>query len=663
MKSVTIVPLTGLPDPFLTYAWPDNEPDLLPGTRVRIPLGKREIVGIAWDAVPQLPKKNFSLKPVLEVLDPYPVLPSFLHPIYQFSSWFYRLPLGLLLHNTLPQRFSKTLSFSEKSQKAATVSSSAIRKATDLPTMTDDQKAVYQEWEAEHANRFSITLLRGVTGSGKTRIYQEMVGRTLSHGRQILLLTPEIGLIPQLEEAFSGLVPQMGIIHSQISPMKRLSSWLSILRGNVPLVVGPRSAFFAPLEKLGLIIVDEEHDSAYQAWEGLSFNVRNLALKYAQLRQIPVVLGSATPLAESLYYAGSHRYTLLNLPRRIHGHPLPTITLVPPSRKDKIFPSSLLEEIGENLKREEQTLILLNRRGYAPILRCLSCRNFLMCKKCSVRLVLHKKPFRQLVCHLCASRSSPPDHCSDCGGNLLSEEGLATQKAEDFLTRLFPQARVIRLDQDSRSRNLKSLVPISEIDGNILIGTQMIAKGHDFRNVSLGIVLETDQAMSLPDYRSEERVFQLVLQLAGRVGRHKKGGRVHLVTGQPDLPLYQYLKNYDQDGFIRHVLKERKSFGYPPFGRIALLTISSRNEKSLLDTVASLDPIWRSGENTEGVILMGPVPAPVYKAKMYYRYQYLIKSSSIEKVHLAIDFFQKHLSLIRGIRVGWSVDPPDLLSF
>ncbi len=662
MKSVTIVPLTALRDPFLTYAWPEKEPDPLPGTRVRIPLGKRELVGLVWDGLPSPSKKNFTLKPVLEILDTDPVLPVCLHSIYQFSSWFYRLPLGLLLRNTLPQHFSKALPFSEK-RRRRTPPSSDKREHTDLPPMTDDQKSVFLEWETRHANLFSVTVLRGVTGSGKTRLYQEMVQRTLSRGQQALLLTPEIGLVPQLEEAFSGLVPQLSVLHSQISPLKRLSSWISILKGEVPLVIGPRSAFFSPLEKLGLIIVDEEHDSAYQAWEGLSFNVRNLALKYAQLRQIPVVLGSATPLAESIYYADSGRYNLLNLPRRIHGRPLPTIALTPPARQDKILPPPLLAEISETLKREEQTLVLLNRRGYAPILRCLSCKSSPTCKKCSVRLVLHKKPFRQLVCHLCASRFVPPDHCTECGGNLLSEEGLATQKAEESLALLFPQARVIRLDQDSRTGSQKSSTPFSETDGNILVGTQMIAKGHDFRNVTLGIVLETDQAMSLPDYRSEERVFQLVLQLAGRVGRHKEGGRVYLVTASQGLPLYQYLKNYDQDGFIRHVLKERQSFGYPPFGRIALLTIASRDEKRLLETIASLDPFQKPGGSMEGVLLMGPVPAPVYKAKMYYRYQYLIKSSAIEKIHSTIDTFQKHLSLIRGIHVGWAVDPPDLLSF
>ena len=662
MKLVTIVPLTGLPDPYLTYSWPTEEPQPLPGTRVRIPLGKREIVGFTWDTSPPPPPKKIILKPVLEILDPYPVLPSCLHPIYQFSSWFYRLPLGLLLRNTLPQSFANPSPFSSKAQKSSPPPC-INHKSTGLPSLTDDQNSVFLDWESQQADHFSITVLRGVTGSGKTRIYQEMAKKILSRQQQVLLLTPEIGLVPQLEEAFSELVPQIGVVHSQITPLKRLSAWLSILRGDISLVVGPRSAFFSPLTNLGLIIVDEEHDSAYQAWEGLSFNVRNLALKYAQLRQIPVVLGSATPLAESLYHAGSHRYTLLNLPRRIHGYSLPRITLTPPTRKSKIFPSSLLEEIDHNLKNDEQTVILLNRRGYAPLLQCLSCKNVLMCKKCSVRLVLHKKPIRQLVCHLCASRFSPPDHCSACGGNLLSEDGLATQKAEDFLSHHFPYARIIRLDQDTRSRDLKSRTPFAETEGNILVGTQMIAKGHDFRNVTLGIVLEMDQALSLPDYRSEERVFQLVLQLAGRVGRHKQGGRVHLVTGQPDLPLYQFLKNYDQDGFIQHVLKERQSFGYPPFGRMALVTISSRDEKNLLKNVASFDRLWRSGQDPEDVKLLGPVPAPIYKAKLYYRYQFLIKSTSIDKVHSAIDFFQKHLSPVRGIHVGWAVDPPDLLSF
>lgn len=662
MKSVTILPLTGLPDPLLSYAWPDGWPDPLPGMRVRIPLGKREVAGFVWESPQTQPQRNFVLKSPLELLERDPLLPSFLMPVYQFSAWFYRLPLGLLVRNTLPVQLTRPVRFPDKYLLPILSSRDTDIREVDLFPLTEDQKTVFDTWKSGLSQGFHVTVLKGVTGSGKTRVYQEMVRNTLAKNQQVLILTPEIGLVPQLESSFSPLVKDIAVVHSKIPPGKRLSTWLSVRRGEVTLVIGPRSAFFSPLERLGLIIVDEEHDSAYQAWEGLSFNVRNLALKLAQERGIPVVLGSATPLAESIHFTRNSRYSLLSLPRRIHGLSLPPIHLTPPSPKDTFLPAPLIHEIEENINRDEQTVILLNRRGYAPVLRCLSCGGCATCQKCSVRMVLHKNPYRQLVCHLCGYRAEPRNLCPDCGGTFLSEEGLATQKVEDRLKILFPEARIERLDQDSRDSRRKSIADFNDGEGNILVGTQMIAKGHDFRNVSLGIALETDQAMALPDYRNEERVFQLVLQLAGRVGRHKEGGRVHIVTRSPDIPFYQFLKRYDQEGFIDHVLRERQVWGYPPFGRIALLTVSSRSEKTLLDVLPVLEPIKSSGANSSCSI-MGPVPAPVYKANLYFRYQYLIKSPSVEHIHSILDAFQKEMKPLRGVRAEWSVDPPDLLSF
>lgn len=663
MTLLNVLPLTGLPVPNLTYEWTKDGPLPSPGTRLLVPLGRREEVGILWETGVSPPSGGISLKPVLEVLDPFPILPPGLFDILGFTSWFYRLPPGLVARSALPSHCLQPKSLPKKYQidreKNGRDGSVPSGRTVELPLLTPDQDNAFSTWKASLTERsFSPWVLQGVTGSGKTRLYQEMAREVLGSGKQVLVLTPEIALVPPLVSAFSGIAGTVGTIHSRLTPAHRLSTWLSILRGSVPLVVGPRSSFFSPLTNLGLIIVDEEQDPAYQAYEGLSYNVRSLALKRAQLLGIPIVLGSATPLAESVHFGRTGRYRTLFLPTRVHGRPLPPISLSPPGKTD-ILPTDLVKEIGDNLARKEQTLILLNRRGYAPILRCVSCGHTLSCRQCSVHLVLHKKPERILVCHTCRDRYKAPVGCPHCGGNLLAEEGLATQKIEEWIKGTFSDARIERLDQDHPDRNPDSLEGFHKGEGDILIGTQMIAKGHDFRDVTLGIVLETDRMVSMPDYRAEERAFHLVLQLAGRVGRHRDGGRVRVVTQDPGLPFFQKLVRYDWEGFLDQTLDDRKSMGYPPFGRIGLLTVSERSETHLQDVLktAGLETI-----KIPGTSVLGPTPAPVYRARQRFRYQYLIKSPTVEGIHAVLDNAFKILSQAKGVRLEWSVDPPDLLS-
>ncbi|MHB8421882.1 MAG: replication restart helicase PriA [Leptospirales bacterium] len=665
MIPVNILPLTGLPQPFLTYNLPENTPEPAPGTRVRIPLGNREVAGLVWNKEIQSPQSGFILKPVSEILDSFPLMPPELFPILSFTSWFYRIPLGLVLRWALPPSTTKPEPLPRRYKN---LSESMISKQALLdhlsPTLTDDQSQALNTWrDLSRKGGFSATVLRGVTGSGKTRLYQEMVRDTINQGKQALILTPEIALVPQMEQAFSGIVDGIATIHSQISPSQRLKTWISILNGEKSLVIGPRSSFFAPLKRLGLIIVDEEHDPAYQSYEGLAFNVRNLAIKHSQSLGIPIVLGSATPLAESFYYSQTGRYHSLHLPNRVHGQPLPPILLARQTRSDLFIPPAITNEIAMNLGRGEQTIILLNRRGYAPFLRCISCGFSVSCKRCSVHMVLHKKPNRLLVCHTCGDRSSPPGQCPQCGGNLLAEDGLATQKAEEWLISKFPGSRIERMDQDRTGPKTNALERFQRGEGDILIGTQMIAKGHDFKNVTLGIVLEADRAMSLPDYRGEERAFQLVLQLAGRVGRHKDGGRVYIVTRAPELPFYTFLSRYDWEGFLKKTLKERQGLHYPPFGRMAILTVSDRSESKLIDSLqkASLERLSLPGNPPFNI--MGPIPAPIYKARLLYRFQYLIKAPSIETIHAILNVSQQTFAPFKGVRVDWAVDPPDLLSF
>ncbi len=662
MMLLNVLPLTGLPVPLLTYEWTKPDPLPAPGTRLIVPLGRREEVGILWEANVSPPPEHVSLKPVRETLDPFPVLPPDLFGILTFTSWFYRLPLGLVARTALPSHFLQLKPIPRKYRsgtKTGTFPSAVAENGEALPALNTDQEKAYSAWkESLSGGSFSSWVLQGVTGSGKTRLYQEMATEILRSGKQVLVLTPEIALVPPLASAFSKITGGLATIHSRLTPSHRLSTWLSILEGSVPLVIGPRSSFFAPLTHLGLIIVDEEQDPAYQAYEGLSFNVRSLALKRAQMLGIPVVLGSATPLAESVHYVRTGRYRSLSLPSRIHGRPLPPISLSEPGKTD-IFPPGLIHEIGSNLARKEQTLVLLNRRGYAPVLRCVSCGYSLSCRQCSTHLVLHKKPDRILICHTCKDRYPAPVRCPHCGGTLLAEEGLATQKIEEWIRRTFPDARLDRLDQDHPNRKPDSLAGFHRGEGDILIGTQMIAKGHDFRDVTLGIVLETDRMVSMPDYRAEERAFQLVLQLAGRVGRHREGGRVYVITRDPDLPFYQKLVRYDWEGFLDKILADRRSMAYPPFGRIGLLTVSDRSETRLLEVLRT---VGIEKTTVRGTAVLGPTPAPIYQARLRYRFQYLIKSPSVEGIHAVLDSAFRAMAPFKGIQLEWSVDPPDLLS-
>ncbi len=665
MTAVTILPLTGLPTPFLTYKWPKELGEPTPGTRVKIPMGNRELTGLVWTQNSVAPPSGFLLKPVLEVLDHFPLMPPELFPILSFTSWFYKIPLGLVVRGALPPSTTKPVPLPKRFQDLpATTKIESPRLVKNLPKLTDDQTEAIEAWRSLiQKGEFSATVLQGVTGSGKTRLYQEMVMDTLSKGKQALILTPEIALVPQMEQSFLDLIEGVSTIHSQISPSKRLASWISILTGNTSLVIGPRSSFFAPLTRLGLIIVDEEHDPAYQSYEGLAFNVRNLAIKQGQNLKIPVVLGSATPLAESHYYVHTGKYHSLTLPRRVHGQPLPPILLTRQTRSDLFIPPNVSDEIKAAIDRGDQTIILLNRRGYAPLLKCVSCGFSVSCRRCSVHMVLHKNPDRLLVCHTCGDRLPPPGQCPQCGGHLMAEEGLATQKAEEWLHNRFPGSKIERMDQDRTKQRENTFGAFQKGGGDILIGTQMIAKGHDFKNVTLGIVLETDRSMSLPDYRGEERAFQLVLQLAGRVGRHRNGGRVHVVTRNPELPFFTFLTRYDWKGFLQKTLKERQSLGYPPFGRMALLTISGRSESQLIDSLRRVSLEKISFQGTGPFTIMGPIPAPIYRARLFYRFQYLVKAPSIETIHCVLDRALQSFSPIKGLRVDWAVDPPDLLSF
>ncbi len=654
---LSVLPFDGIPEtPLLTYRCPDRLGEILPGTRVAVPLGRRTVAGLVWST--SAPPFDGALREISEVLDPALVFPSVLHPLVTFASWYYKLPLGLLARFALPSSLGLPKPLPARFWKEYDAPLPEIREeAIDLPPLSFAQAAAFSAWNEGRREAFAPFLLQGVTGSGKTRLYQEMVRSVLSEGGSVLVLTPEIGLVAPLLAAMLRISPLAEGVHSGQTPVQRARAFARILSGKVPVVVGPRSALFSPLERLGLIIVDEEHDPSYQAHEGLSFNARNIALRRAQDLGIPIVLGSATPLSDTLFNVASGRYRALRLPERIGGLSLPPISLIPAPTGGDPLPDPVVERINGALSIGGQAVVLLNRRGYVPTLLCRSCHTILSCPSCAVKLVLHKVPDRRMICHACASSFAVPSLCPSCLSRDLELRGTATQKLEELLQRRFPEATIVRLDADLARSSEESLLRFREGEGDILVGTQVVAKGHDLPRVTYGVVLETDGMLAFPDYRASERAFGLILQLAGRVGRHRAGGQVDIVTRDPDNPILGWAKNYDQEAFYAHVLAERKLLGYPPFARLASVILSSASEEPIREALAEKEPF---GRFPQGDGIYGPIPGLPPKLKNRYRAQIVIKAPSIRTVHERLERIRSHYRARGKILVEWQIDPFDL---
>lgn len=538
---------------------------------------------------------------------------------------------------------------------------------------------------------FKPVLLHGVTGSGKTEVYLHAAERVLAAGRQVLLLVPEINLTPQLEgvlrrrlEATAGK-DGVAVLHSGLAEGERLSAWLRIVRGQARVLVGTRLALFTPIPNLGLIVVDEEHDPSYKQQEGLRYSARDLAIWRARDLNIPVVLGSATPSLETWQHAESGRYLKLSLPDRAQAASPPNIRLIDTRQiklKEGLSPH-VLTAVAERLARGEQSLIFLNRRGYAPVLHCDACGWVSGCKRCSAYMVLHRSaPQRggharhELRCHHCGWQERVPPACPDCGNQDLQPMGRGTQRLEEHLAELFSTARIARIDADSTRRKgsahaLFSQMHAGEID--ILVGTQMVAKGHDFQNLGFVGVLNSDAMLFSHDFRAPERLFSQLMQVAGRAGRSGVASEVFVQTGYPEQPLYQSLIKHDYDGFARYALDERKAAGLPPFAFQALLTAEApelaqavgflaqaraESEDGMLD---GADDATRAA--LARITLYDPVPLRVVRVANVERAQLLIESDHRLALQHFLHMWGARLpALASAARVRWhlEVDPLEI---
>ncbi|SCY45216.1 primosomal protein N' [Nitrosospira sp. Nsp13] len=527
------------------------------------------------------------------------------------------------------------------------------------PILTTDQENAVNDIAAKISD-FNTWLLHGITGSGKTEVYLQLIALLLRQERQALVLVPEINLTPQLEAIFRARFPaiQLVSLHSGLNPGERLNAWLQAQRGEAKIILGTRLAVFTPLPKLGLIIVDEEQDTSFKQQEGLRYSARDVAIFRAKHANAPVILGSATPSLESYYNALSGRYLRLRLSSRaVKNAALPVVRCID-TRAAKIkegFSDPLIAALEKCLTLHQQSLVFINRRGYAPVLLCKSCAWTATCHRCASRLVVHLRE-KQLRCHHCGHQERFPSVCPECGDQDIVPFGHGTQRVEAALTERFPEARIVRIDRDSTRRKnawQKILKDIQEQRVDILIGTQILAKGHDFPNLSLVSILNSDASLFSTDFRASERLFAQLMQVAGRAGRATILGEVLIQTEFPDHPLYQALRRQDYDSLAQTLLAERKTAGFPPYVYQALLRAEALQIAAALDFLARAATIAKAPKLVE---IFDPVPAQMARLRGMERAYLLIQSGSRKQLQEFLSVWRAKLDTLSAHKVRWTLD-------
>jgi primosomal protein N' (replication factor Y) (superfamily II helicase) len=708
--------------------------DIALGTRVRVPIGSRETIGVVVDHADQPSVSASALKSVLQVLDAAPLLDPGLMQLLRWTADYYHHPLGEVIAGALPRTLREGAPAAAQVEwwrataaaRAAAAEDAARRSprqqallglllaspaglaAADLaaqiprwreaarpllargwlerlrldaaataprsdpPPGTDRDAPPLSAAQTDAIERIDATaghyaawVLQGATGSGKTEVYLQCAARALARGGSVLLLVPEIGLTPQLVQRFRArLQVELAVLHSGLSDAERVAAWRAARTGKARAVLGTRSAVFAPLPELALIVVDEEHDSSYKQHDGgCRYSARDLALVRAQQNRIPVVLGSATPAFETLQNLIDGRYRGLLLPRRQDQAPAPRLALVDlrfhTVRQGLSTP--VIDAIRRHLSAPGQVLVFINRRGYAPTLLCTACGWIAPCHACDARLTVHRAS-GQLRCHHCGAMEALPERCPRCGLN-VKPVGQGTERVEETLHELFPHEALVRLDRDTASRPQQLDAILGSVlsgEARILVGTQMVTKGHHFPGISLVVVLNADQGLFSSDFRAAERLAQTIVQVAGRAGRERNRGEVLIQTEYPDHPLLQSLLSAGYEGFAAAALAEREAAHWPPFGRLAVLRASTRSSSGALEFLAAaraLSPAARA------VRLLGPVAAAMARRAGRHHAQLLIESAERAALHRFIDDWLpqvERLARAQRVRYALDIDPIDI---
>ena len=661
---------------------------LAPGTLLRVPLGKRELLGIVWHRVAAQPGEpqgqslgaGYALRPVGQILSALPPLAPAWLALVDFAAGYYQRGVGELALSVLPPELRKLDAPALSRRLARLVKKLAVAVQAvappQRPDLAPEQLAALAAFETALSQRAPRPmLLHGVTGSGKTEVYLHAAEQVLAAGRQALVLVPEINLTPQLERRFAARFPNHRLVamHSGLTPAQRLQHWLMALLGQADIVLGTRLSVFAPLPRLGLIVVDEEHDPSYKQQEGARYSARDLAIYRGHLEQVPVILGSATPSLETWQRAEvgpQQRYQCLTLAERVGGGALPRVRLfdmgVLPrvNGQTPVLAPMVVDSLRERLGRGEQSLVFLNRRGYAPVLHCADCGWKSGCPHCSAWRVFHKGE-RTLRCHHCGLTERVPRGCPDCGNLDIAPLGRGTEKLEELLAELLPGARIARLDADTARgkgelESRLAAVHAGEVD--VLVGTQMVTKGHDFRHITLVVAVNPDTALFASDFRAPERLFALLMQAGGRAGREAEAAErseMWVQTWHPRHALYAALKKHDFADFAHSQLAERRAAGLPPFSHLALLRAEARDPALALAWLRAAAELALALPGAAGVTIYPPVPPAVSKLAGIERLQMLLESGSRPQLQRLLADWTPALHGLRQQHKGltrWAID-------
>jgi len=652
----------------LDYAseWP-----LAPGTLLRVPLGRRDVPGLVWERRADAPPPPAELRPVTLALTALPPLGADWRALVEFAAAYYQRGVGELALAVLPPELRKLddTQLARRLKRLASLPAPPATAGPVQPELSQEQAAALAVLAAPGGSHGGKpVLLHGVTGSGKTEVYLRAAAAALAQGQQALVLVPEINLTPQLEARFAERFPGRLLVslHSALTPAQRLRHWLLAHLGRADLVLGTRLAVFASMPRLGLIVVDEEHDPSFKQQEGARYSARDLAIWRGHQAGVPVLLGSATPSLETWQRVQEGRYLRLPMTQRIGGGAMPRVRLIdmnllPKLNEERVLAPPLLDAIEKRIAAGEQSLLLLNRRGYAPVLHCGACAWKSGCPHCSAWRVFHKLD-RTLRCHHCGFTERVPRACPDCGNLDISPIGRGTEKLQEQLSKLLPQARIGRLDADStrgegQLQQQLQAVHAGEVD--VLVGTQMLAKGHDFRRVTLVAAVNPDGALFTSDFRAPERLFALLMQAGGRAGRdaaQAARSEMWIQTWHPAHPIYAALRANDYEAFAAAQLAERKAAGLPPFASLALLRADARTAEV---AAAFLHEASALAQAHAGVTVYPPVPPFVSKVADVERMQMLVESPSRVALQRMLAAWLPELNTVRTRHKGllrWAVD-------
>ena len=708
----------------------EQYPQAQVGARVAVSFGRQNLIGIITEKLDpnEAFTGQFKLKAITELLDNEAILDQKVLTLLTWSAQYYQFPIGEVIQSALPTllRQGRALDILfhqwkviphddpngllKRSQKqydayqilklhphgttenilnlsgVETATLKALEKKglvqcqlephdfTPMPvqlaqmplTANPDQKqAIEQILKSLH--HYQAFLLDGLTGSGKTEVYLQVMYEVLKQGKQVLVLVPEIGLTPQTVARFkSRFHCDVALLHSGLNDSKRLQAWQHAQTGKASIVIGTRSAIYTPLPRLGLIILDEEHDLSYKQQEGFRYHARDVALYRGHLQQCPVILGSATPSIDSYHLVESGKLHLLELNQRAGVARLPKMHVIDlkVAKKQHGISQPLIEQIRQTLERKEQVLIFLNRRGYAPVLICESCGWQANCPHCDAHFTVHSQPYHYLHCHHCGTIQRLPEHCPECQQHTLKSLGAGTAKVEQHLNELFPHHDVIRVDRDSTSRVgswQKIYDRIQQNKPTILLGTQMLAKGHHFPHVTLVAILDIDAGLLSVDIRAPERTAQLIVQVAGRAGRGEHKGNVYLQSLRPDHPMLTTLIEHDYRTVAKHMLAERKIALLPPYRYAALVRVESKDREYSQQFLSKIAQQFRVMA-TDSVDIWGPIPAPMERKAGRYRAHMVILSADRAKLHFYLrQWWQQvvHLPRQHQLRLSIDVDPQE----